>query len=86
MTSLPCRKLRGRSEGPRTICSWTRLAYQSRAIVTYNARDFARLHRVVLPACRLGWAPQVALEQSLATILDYWRAQGAECWHRGARE
>jgi GDP-4-dehydro-6-deoxy-D-mannose reductase len=24
----------------------------------------------------LGWAPQVALEQSLAAILDYWRGQG----------
>jgi nucleoside-diphosphate-sugar epimerase len=25
----------------------------------------------------LGWAPQVALEQSLATILDFWRGQGS---------
>jgi GDP-4-dehydro-6-deoxy-D-mannose reductase len=24
----------------------------------------------------LGWAPRVALEQSLAAILDYWRGQG----------
>jgi nucleoside-diphosphate-sugar epimerase len=24
----------------------------------------------------LGWAPQVALEQSLARILDYWHGQG----------
>jgi nucleoside-diphosphate-sugar epimerase len=24
----------------------------------------------------LGWAPQVALEQSLAAILGYWRGQG----------
>jgi nucleoside-diphosphate-sugar epimerase len=24
----------------------------------------------------LGWAPQVALDQSLARILEYWRGQG----------
>jgi hypothetical protein len=33
-------------------------AHQSRAIVTYNARDFAHLHRVALAAGRLGWAPE----------------------------
>jgi GDP-4-dehydro-6-deoxy-D-mannose reductase len=26
----------------------------------------------------LGWAPQMALEQSLAAILDYWRGQGSQ--------